>query len=353
MADDILKLQAEITQLKAEAEKFRCESEATVTLKLQAEITRLDAEAEKFQREAEEIRWRLRPFWAYGKYVIGAIVAGVTFVYGFYSFIKPVLEFEKQAIAFELQLSKQAEKEAKTQAVKTEAAFKIAQEEIKNQQDSIAREKAEIDREKAELLKTLKANLAFAAGTPKTREIELTTTLAKKLEPKPKARTITPVLLRTEPRFLTYQDILQTIQKHGFSLPSAKIQGDFTNEYVNVEDETVIDNTTGLMWQTDGSTDTVTFDKALDYINGLNAKKFAGHSDWRLPTIEELLSILDSKQKNGILYTDKVFNDRQRWIISADNFSITQGWGLVFYEGKLYIPARGFPYYVRAVRTNK
>ena len=107
------------------------------------------------------------------------------------------------------------------------------------------------------------------------------------------------------------------------------------------------------MWERGGSSNTISFDKAKDYVDALNIEKFGDYSDWRLPTIEELLSLLEPRQENGALYIDRKFSDRQRWIISADNDGKGRGWGLVFYEGKLYLPTRNFPYYVRAVRTDK
>jgi hypothetical protein len=53
--------------------------------------------------------------------------------------------------------------------------------------------------------------------------------------------------------------------------------------------DTVQDNRTGLIWQR-ASSETMTRSDALNYCSGLS---LAGTSDWRLPTINELLSIVD------------------------------------------------------------
>jgi len=67
-------------------------------------------------------------------------------------------------------------------------------------------------------------------------------------------------------------------------------------------DGTVTDEVTGLMWQRspdvngDGdidATDKLTFDEAVTYPDTLNARGSAGYTDWRLPTIEELYSLID------------------------------------------------------------
>jgi len=61
--------------------------------------------------------------------------------------------------------------------------------------------------------------------------------------------------------------------------------------FVDNGDGTVTDSQTQLMWkQTDSFQDTskwVNWYEALDYILQLNLKKFAGHSNWRMPGLEE------------------------------------------------------------------
>ena len=59
-------------------------------------------------------------------------------------------------------------------------------------------------------------------------------------------------------------------------------------------DGTVTDNFTGLIWQKQKAPSTYTWEGALAYVNTLNASGgFAGKTDWRLPNIHELFSIVD------------------------------------------------------------
>lgn len=62
----------------------------------------------------------------------------------------------------------------------------------------------------------------------------------------------------------------------------------------------VLDSTTGLMWQkTDSHHDRkkgMNWYEALEYVDSKNAEKFAGYNDWRLPTLDELRQLWDSKR---------------------------------------------------------
>ncbi len=67
---------------------------------------------------------------------------------------------------------------------------------------------------------------------------------------------------------------------------------------------TTTDNVTGLMWQkADGGE--MTLANALLYpTTNLNASNFAGYNDWRMPTVHELLSILNQDRSNPALDTN-------------------------------------------------
>jgi hypothetical protein len=71
--------------------------------------------------------------------------------------------------------------------------------------------------------------------------------------------------------------------------------------YTDNGDGTLTDNRTGLTWEkkTDDNVKTnYTWQAALDYVASLNATNFAGHSDWRLPNVRELMSIIDYGRSN-------------------------------------------------------
>jgi hypothetical protein len=72
---------------------------------------------------------------------------------------------------------------------------------------------------------------------------------------------------------------------------------ELTKRFVDNGDGTVTDLETKLIWkQTDSFQDTSKWNnwfRAQEYIQSLNIDKFAGYSDWRMPTLEEAESLHD------------------------------------------------------------
>jgi hypothetical protein len=89
-------------------------------------------------------------------------------------------------------------------------------------------------------------------------------------------------------------------------------------------DKIVIDRATGLMWQQAGSDTEMTFKETEQFVNGLNARRFAGHNDWRMPALQEALSLMEARKNVRGLYIDPVFDNKQRWIWTADKESALQ-----------------------------
>jgi serine/threonine protein kinase len=104
------------------------------------------------------------------------------------------------------------------------------------------------------------------------------------------------------------------------------------NRFQDNEDGTISDFATGLMWQQSGSDDYMEFSQAQTYIRSLNQSRFTGHSDWRLPTIPELISLLEPEKNNKNRYIDPLFDNKQLWCWSSDRIEGSSGaaWGVYF-----------------------
>lgn len=67
------------------------------------------------------------------------------------------------------------------------------------------------------------------------------------------------------------------------------------------EENVVVDNNLGLMWQQSPSTETFNWDDAISHCDNL---EYAGYSDWRLPNPSEFLTIVDIDKKGPAVDTD-------------------------------------------------
>jgi serine/threonine-protein kinase len=98
------------------------------------------------------------------------------------------------------------------------------------------------------------------------------------------------------------------------------------NEFTDNGDATVTDAASGLMWQKGGADYPVNFAEARDYVWQLNEMAFAGHADWRLPTVAELLSLIRPEPKRGGHCLPPVLDPIARRLWSADARSYLSGW---------------------------
>ncbi len=190
---------------------------------------------------------------------------------------------------------------------------------------------------------------------------------------KPKPSSVAKYRLRSEPMTVSEDDALKVFglkeDDRGYRIPVEYIQNDFSDN----GDGTVTDRATGLMWQKSGSDkilkymnnygkekaymDALTYEEAKAYIDKLNSRNFAGHNDWRLPTFDELKSLLtQEKQSNGLfnfngLYINPIFDKKQNWCWTSDNRASGGAWLVYFDRGGVGWGDSVLGYSVRAVRS--
>ena len=83
------------------------------------------------------------------------------------------------------------------------------------------------------------------------------------------------------------------------------------NNFVDNGDGTITDHATGLMWAQDDSGVGFNWEEALALVEQKNSENYMGYSDWRLPNVKELQSIVDytrSPDTTGSAAIDPLFN---------------------------------------------
>jgi hypothetical protein len=111
----------------------------------------------------------------------------------------------------------------------------------------------------------------------------------------------------------------------------------------------IIDKSTELTWQQFGSPNAITCAGAKKYIRELNKQRFASYKDWRLPTLNEAMSLLMPDKDANDLYINSEFDSTQKWIWTGEETHDGAAWVVTFRSGCCYVPADA-SYYVRAVR---
>lgn len=123
------------------------------------------------------------------------------------------------------------------------------------------------------------------------------------------------------------------------------------NRFRDNQDGTVLDDATRLMWEKGGSPYAGSWRQAQDHVKALNRKAFAGHSDWRLPTVNELMSLFIEHADPSRFCLEPVFDTTQKRIWSADKKSYVAAWCADAELGFVWWQDFSCFFHARAVRT--
>jgi len=178
----------------------------------------------------------------------------------------------------------------------------------------------------------------------------------------PGAKTVTEPLfpLRKTPEKLSVERVAEILKKYDFRCNLFEENEEYCNPNgkgidhgyeLQRDGHVIFDDVTDLMWQQSGSEKRVSYSGAEKYIAGLNVMEFAGYRDWRLPTLDEAMSLVERDRKFNFAI-DALFDSNQIWIWTADKFARSSNWFVDFEIGYC-----GFQHvekepglYVRAVR---
>ncbi|MDZ7265236.1 MAG: TIR domain-containing protein [candidate division KSB1 bacterium] len=173
-------------------------------------------------------------------------------------------------------------------------------------------------------------------------------------------------IFRSIPKELSPTDVKALLQKYDFYCKESYWNKEFCNpngrgfanqfELQTIRgDKVVIDHASGLMWQQGGSAECMTYENAKKWIADLNQKGYAGYNDWRLPTLEEAMSLMEPKELNGDLYIDPKFDATQKWIWTSDWLlgESRAAWVVLFFNGGCHWNSFDYNTFVRAVRSGQ
>ncbi len=112
---------------------------------------------------------------------------------------------------------------------------------------------------------------------------------------------------------------------------------------------TVFDAATGLLWEQAGTPYPVTWQEARRHVADLNCRRESRGAPWRLPTVDELATLLTAPFHGADFCIDAVFSPVQRWLWSCDRCTFISAWYADAQIGFVHRQDFDAPFYARAV----
>lgn len=162
------------------------------------------------------------------------------------------------------------------------------------------------------------------------------------------AQWVQPERCRREPVKVARRDARRFFDLDPFWRPRIETQNVWT-----VSEDVLFDETTGLWWQREGSTERLTWPHAREYVRGLCRVAWSGRRDWRLPTVSELATILKRPRYPETFCVEPLFSPRLRRFWSADRCSFRSAWYASSELGYIAVQDFSCKMYARAVAGPK
>lgn len=125
--------------------------------------------------------------------------------------------------------------------------------------------------------------------------------------------------------------------------------------FIDYGNGTVLDNATNLIW-TKNAQQIKGTKKWIDAITACNNFDFAGYSDWRLPNVKELLSLIDYEHHDPALAPGHPFDNVQfifYWSSTTYDATPINAWGVYLCNGYVFNYHKTTSAYVWPVRSRQ
>ncbi|PKN67605.1 MAG: hypothetical protein CVU57_02595 [Deltaproteobacteria bacterium HGW-Deltaproteobacteria-15] len=232
-------------------------------------------------------------------------------------------EAEKKALSEQRELDEKRrlmEQEwALNRVAKTDDQLKAMETERKAVEEKLRKEATErkaLEEELNRLRKEQEKSAKAAPNPPVRVEDDKQLAYVSKESPVETARR---VALRSRPETGLYPAAVEKmIAKYNFYVKYKNDNGDFPNQLLDNGDGTITDQTTGLMWEKGGSASSLRHNEVAGYVTKLRSSKFRGHEDWRVPTLEELCSLLEPVSNAKGRFLNSLFSEKTTECWTAD-----------------------------------
>lgn len=159
--------------------------------------------------------------------------------------------------------------------------------------------------------------------------------------------------LRAEPKTLSEDDVKSLLKSQKFyDKRWHRSGGGFPNRFelkATGDQPVVMDQASGLTWHQSGSDFAMIYEDIPEWLEQLNTDKYGGYSDWRLPTLEEALTLMEPKARDRF-YIDPLFSKLQFSMWTADDYTEVRVWAISFNYGRVFKALYNETDFVRPVR---
>ena len=150
------------------------------------------------------------------------------------------------------------------------------------------------------------------------------------------AEPVEPVSLPSDFTELSEEDVAAIVKQYNFYDCERNEDGGFDSQLVDNKDEkTVTDLATGVMWQREGH-DIMSIRMMRQEVEKMNKENFAGYSDWRLPTLEEAMSLMTAEVNEKGMHNHPCFSDQQPFIFVAASRKPGGYWFVDYKHGRAF-----------------
>jgi len=141
--------------------------------------------------------------------------------------------------------------------------------------------------------------------------------------------------LPSEAAELTDDDVAKLIKKWNFFDGKLNPAGRFTNHLHHHEQLSIVDQRTGLMWQRSGI-DITSIRSINKKIIEINNNGFCGYHDWRLPSIEEAMSLMEHGPNEKDIHLNSNFSKEQPFIFTSAQRRPGGYWFVDYKQGRAF-----------------
>ncbi len=129
------------------------------------------------------------------------------------------------------------------------------------------------------------------------------------------------------------------------------VSGVIANASFSKSGDIVTDSISGLQWQDNAIGQKMKWQEAITHCEDLS---LGGYSDWRLPNINELRSIVDRDKYDPTIVSAFInFSSSYYWSSTTNKGHSGNAWIVNFSLGNVYSRSKSYYYYVRCVRAGE